>query len=64
MGFVAYLRGFVPWIVAGVVSGVLLLLQDLRRGVDLDALILEGDGGVPQAERGCPERTEITGLPI
>ncbi|MGW7421568.1 hypothetical protein ACWGJB_16075 [Streptomyces sp. NPDC054813] len=56
MGFVAYLRGFVPWIVAGVVSGVvdwrwgalgglasglLLLLQDLRRGVDLDALILE-----------------------
>ena len=56
MGFVAYLRGFVPWIVAGVVSGfldwrwgalggllsgVLLLLQDRRRGVDLDALILE-----------------------
>ncbi|MFF7472942.1 hypothetical protein [Streptomyces sp. NPDC008092] len=56
MGFMAYLRGFVPWIVAGVVSGfvdwrwgalggvvsgVLLLLQDVRRGVDLDALILE-----------------------
>ncbi|MEV7391701.1 hypothetical protein [Streptomyces sp. NPDC091215] len=56
MGFVAYLRGFVPWIVAGVVSGfvdwrwgavsgvvsgLLLLLQDRRRGVDLDALILE-----------------------
>ncbi|MEV7148226.1 hypothetical protein ACIBCP_14590 [Streptomyces sp. NPDC051287] len=56
MGFTAYLRGFVPWIVAGVVSGVvdwrwgalgglvsglLLLLQDVRRGVDLGALILE-----------------------
>jgi len=51
----AYLRGFIPWIVAGVVSsfdwrwgaigglvsGLLLLLQDRRRGVDLDALILE-----------------------
>ncbi|MCX4911656.1 hypothetical protein [Streptomyces sp. NBC_00878] len=50
-----YLRGFIPWIVAGVVSsfdwrwgamaglvtGLLLLLQDRRRGVDLDALILE-----------------------
>ncbi|MFD4596548.1 hypothetical protein ACFWPQ_00810 [Streptomyces sp. NPDC058464] len=56
MGFMAYLRGFVPWIVAGVVSGfvdwrwgavagvvsgLVLLLQDRRRGVDLDALILE-----------------------
>ncbi|WP_316767036.1 hypothetical protein [Streptomyces sasae] len=56
MGFVACLRGFVPWIVtgvvsgfvdwrwgavSGVVSGLLLLLQDRRRGVDLDALILE-----------------------
>ncbi|MCG7206103.1 hypothetical protein [Streptomyces arenae] len=56
MGFMAYLRGFVPWIVAGVVtgftdwrwgalsgvvSGLFLLLQDRRRGVDLDALILE-----------------------
>ncbi|MGW2693180.1 hypothetical protein [Streptomyces sp. NPDC001296] len=50
-----YLRGFIPWIVAGVVSsfdwrwgamgglvsGLLLLVQDRRRGVDLDALILE-----------------------
>jgi hypothetical protein len=50
-----YLRGFVPWIVSGVVSsfdwrwgavgglvsGLLLLLQDRRRGVGLDALILE-----------------------
>ncbi|MEU1439946.1 hypothetical protein [Streptomyces mirabilis] len=50
-----YLRGFIPWIVAGVVSsfdwrwgaiaglvsGFLLLLQDRFRGVGLDALILE-----------------------
>ena len=50
-----YLRGFIPWIVAGVVSsfdwrwgaagglvsGLLLLLQDRRRGVGMDALILE-----------------------
>ncbi|WP_046730754.1 hypothetical protein [Streptomyces humi] len=51
-----YFRGFIPWIVAGFVSGfvdwrwgavcgfasgLLLLLQDRRRGVDLDALILE-----------------------
>ncbi|WP_055490743.1 hypothetical protein [Streptomyces sp. TP-A0356] len=50
-----YLRGFIPWIVSGVVSsfdwrwgaiaglvsGLLLLLQDRRRGVGLDALILE-----------------------
>ncbi|MEU9990908.1 hypothetical protein AB0E10_29765 [Streptomyces sp. NPDC048045] len=50
-----YLRGFIPWIVAGVVSsfdwrwgalgglvsGLLLLLQDRRRGVGLDALVLE-----------------------
>ncbi|MFK4101932.1 hypothetical protein ACI2L1_18005 [Streptomyces sp. NPDC019531] len=50
-----YMRGFIPWIVAGVVSsfdwrwgaisglvtGVLLLVQDHRRGVGLDALILE-----------------------
>ncbi|NMI58085.1 MULTISPECIES: hypothetical protein [unclassified Streptomyces] len=50
-----YLRGFIPWIVAGVVSsfdwrwgaiaglvsGLLLLLQDRFRGVGLDALILE-----------------------
>ncbi|MET7481951.1 hypothetical protein [Streptomyces sp. NPDC005538] len=50
-----YLRGFVPWIVAGVVSsfdwrwgalgglvsGLLLMLQDRRRGVGFDALILE-----------------------
>ncbi|MET8982776.1 hypothetical protein ABZX85_45090 [Streptomyces sp. NPDC004539] len=50
------MRGFIPWIVAGFVSGfvdwrwgavsgfvsgLLLLLQDRRRGVDLDALILE-----------------------
>ncbi|MCI3275029.1 hypothetical protein [Streptomyces cylindrosporus] len=55
MGIVGYMRGFVPWIVAGVissfdwrwgalaglVSAVLLLAQDLRRGVGLDALILE-----------------------
>ncbi|MFD8819299.1 hypothetical protein ACFV23_49440 [Streptomyces sp. NPDC059627] len=56
MGFMAYFRGFVPWIVAGVVSGfvdwrwgavagvvsgLVLLLQDRRRGVELDALILE-----------------------
>ncbi|MGC0314942.1 hypothetical protein [Kitasatospora acidiphila] len=50
-----YLRGFVPWIVSaavsgsdwrwgaigGLLSGLLLLLQDRRRGVGLDALILE-----------------------
>lgn len=50
-----YVRGFIPWIVAGVISsfdwrwgaigglasGLLLLLQDRRRGVELDALILE-----------------------
>lgn len=50
-----YLRGFIPWIVSGVVSssdwrwgavgglasGLLLLLQDRRRGVGLDALVLE-----------------------
>jgi len=50
-----YLRGFIPWIVSGVVSsfdwrwgaaaglvtGLLLLVQDRRRGVGLDALILE-----------------------
>ncbi|MFE2408234.1 hypothetical protein ACFXDE_07825 [Kitasatospora sp. NPDC059408] len=50
-----YLRGFVPWIVSGAVSsfdwrwgalgglasGLLLLLQDRRRGVGLDALVLE-----------------------
>ncbi|WP_329524972.1 hypothetical protein [Streptomyces sp. NBC_01462] len=50
-----YLRGFIPWIVSGVVSsfdwrwgavgglvtGLLLLWQDRRRGVGLDALILE-----------------------
>ncbi|MFJ7077492.1 hypothetical protein [Streptomyces sp. NPDC098781] len=51
----AYLRGFIPWIVAGVVtsfdwrwgalgglvSGLLLLVLERRRGVGLDALILE-----------------------
>ncbi|KUN04794.1 hypothetical protein AQI95_18055 [Streptomyces yokosukanensis] len=50
-----YLRGFIPWIVSGVVSsfdwrwgalgglasGLLLLRQDRRRGVGLDALVLE-----------------------
>ncbi|MFF1631446.1 hypothetical protein [Streptomyces sp. NPDC058272] len=50
-----YLRGFIPWIISGVVSsfdwrwgavaglasGLLLLLQDRRRGIGLDALILE-----------------------
>ncbi|WP_330305983.1 MULTISPECIES: hypothetical protein [unclassified Streptomyces] len=50
-----YLRGFIPWIIAGVVSsfdwrwgaigglvsGLLLLLQDRRRGVGSDALVLE-----------------------
>ncbi|MEV7283269.1 hypothetical protein AB0O01_01655 [Streptomyces sp. NPDC093252] len=51
-----YIRGFVPWIASGVVSavadwrwgavagfvtGVLLLVQDRRRGVALDALVLE-----------------------
>lgn len=50
-----YLRGFVPWIISGVVSSfdwrwgaagglasaVLLVLQDRRRGVGLDALVLE-----------------------
>ncbi|MFI6375668.1 hypothetical protein [Streptomyces sp. NPDC050546] len=49
------MRGFIPWIIAGVVSsfdwrwgaisglvsGLLLLWQDQRRGVGLDALILE-----------------------
>ncbi|MFJ6081428.1 hypothetical protein ACIQI8_08490 [Streptomyces sp. NPDC092369] len=51
----SYLRGFTPWIAAGVVSafdwrwgavagfvtGVLLLLQDRSRGVALDAMVLE-----------------------
>ncbi|MCW1100263.1 hypothetical protein OJ963_41615 [Streptomyces sp. RS2] len=50
-----YLRGFVPWIISGVVSSfdwrwgaagglasaLLLLLQDRRRGVGVDALVLE-----------------------
>jgi hypothetical protein len=50
-----YLRGFTPWIAAGFVSafdwrwgamagcavGLLLLLQDRRRGVAMDAMILE-----------------------
>ncbi|WP_405581637.1 hypothetical protein [Streptomyces sp. NBC_01092] len=50
-----YVRGFIPWVASGVVSsfdwrwgavagflaGVLLLLQDRRRGVPLDALVLE-----------------------
>jgi hypothetical protein len=51
----SYLRGFIPWIVSGVVSswdwrwgaagglasGLLLMLQDRRRGVGFDALVLE-----------------------
>ncbi|MFJ4786559.1 hypothetical protein [Streptomyces sp. NPDC088794] len=51
----SYLRGFTPWIAAGVVSafdwrwgavagfvvGVLLLVQDRSRGVALDAMVLE-----------------------
>jgi hypothetical protein len=51
----SYLRGFIPWIVAGVVSsfdwrwgavagllsGILLLLQDRRAGVTADAQILD-----------------------
>ena len=55
MGIMGYLRGFYPWIaagfvsavdwrwgaVAGVVVGVLLLLQDRRRGVAMDAMVLE-----------------------
>ncbi len=55
MGIMGYLRGFVPWVVAGFVSavdwrwgavagcvsGLLLLLQDRRRGVAMDAMILE-----------------------
>lgn len=55
MGIMAYMRGFYPWIaagfvsavdwrwgaVAGVVVGVLLLLQDRRRGVAMDAMVLE-----------------------
>ncbi|WP_042416503.1 hypothetical protein [Streptacidiphilus anmyonensis] len=50
-----YLRGFVPWIVSaavspadwrwgaigGLLSGLVLLLQDRRRGVGGDALVLE-----------------------
>jgi hypothetical protein len=50
-----YLRGFIPWIISGIVSsfdwrwgalgglvaGLLLLSQDRRRGVGLDALVLE-----------------------
>jgi hypothetical protein len=50
-----YLRGFIPWIVAGFVSsfdwrwgavaalitGLALLLQDRRRGVAMDALVLD-----------------------
>lgn len=50
-----YLRGFIPWIASGVVSafdwrwgaaaglvtGLLLLLQDRRRGLAMDAMILE-----------------------
>lgn len=52
---VGYLRGFIPWIASGVVSsfdlrwgalagfltGVFLLVQDLRRRVATDSLILE-----------------------
>lgn len=52
---VGYLRGFIPWIASGVVSsfdlrwgalagfltGVFLLVQDLRRRVEADSLILE-----------------------
>jgi hypothetical protein len=52
---VGYLRGFIPWIASGVISsfdlrwgslaglltGVLLLLQDRRRGVPMDSEILE-----------------------
>jgi hypothetical protein len=52
---VGYLRGFIPWIASGVVSsfdlrwgclaglltGVFLLVQDRRRGVATDSLILE-----------------------
>ncbi|MFD8647370.1 hypothetical protein ACFV1D_05510, partial [Streptomyces mirabilis] len=72
-----YLRGFIPWIVAGVVSsfdwrwgaiaglvsGLLLLLQDRFRGVGLDALILEistvvyfvvGGGGARAAPAPSP----------
>lgn len=55
MGIMGYLRGFTPWIAAGFVSafdwrwgamagcavGLLLLLQDRRRGVAMDAMILE-----------------------
>ncbi|MET7486624.1 hypothetical protein [Streptomyces sp. NPDC005538] len=55
MGIIGYLRGFAPWIAAGFVSavdwrwgavagvlvGLLLLLQDRRRGVAMDAMILE-----------------------
>ncbi|MFD4506415.1 hypothetical protein [Streptomyces sp. NPDC058457] len=84
MGFMAYLRGFVPWIVAGVVSGfvdwrwgavagvlsgLVLLLQDRRRGVDLDALILEAStilyflviGGVSisNPDSGLKDHTDV-----
>ncbi|WP_254646142.1 hypothetical protein [Streptomyces sp. GbtcB6] len=84
MGFMAYLRGFVPWIVAGVVSGfvdwrwgavagvvsgLVLLLQDRRRGVDLDALILEAStilyflviGGVSLSnpDSGLKDHTDV-----
>jgi len=55
VGIMGYMRGFVPWIVAGFVSavdwrwgavagcvsGLLLLLQDRRRGVAMDAMVLE-----------------------
>src|SRR5882757_355406 len=51
----AYLPGFAPWIVAGVLSsfdwrwgaigglvtGLLMMLNDRRRGVGFDALVLE-----------------------
>jgi len=78
-----YLRGFIPWIVSGVVSsfdwrwgaiaglvtGLLLLLQDRRRGVAIDALVLDiatiayfvvvGAVAVVSPDSGLAEHTDV-----
>lgn len=62
-----YLRGFVPWIVNGVVAsfdlrwgclaglltGVLLLAAERRRGVAMDALVLESSSVAYFVVMGC-----------
>ncbi|MEV2211451.1 hypothetical protein AB0H86_08275 [Streptomyces sp. NPDC050997] len=78
-----YMRGFIPWIVSGVVSsfdwrwgaigglvsGLLLLLQDRRRGVAIDALVLDiatiayfvvvGAVAVVSPDSGLSEHTDV-----